>query len=43
MDQIPAHRERPHVRQFMPIAVENAEKKVFLALRDPANLRGGWE
>ena len=40
MDQIPAHRERPHVRQFMPIAVENAEKKVFLALRDPANLRG---
>lgn len=40
MDQIPAHRERPHVRQFMPIAVENAEKKVFLALKDPANLRG---
>jgi MEMO1 family protein len=40
MDQIPAHRDRPHVRQFMPIAVENAEKKVFLALRDPANLRG---
>ncbi|GDY05311.1 hypothetical protein LBMAG51_00980 [Phycisphaerae bacterium] len=24
----------------MPIAFENAEKKVFLALRDPANLRG---
>ncbi len=40
MEQIPAHRERPHVRQFMPIAVENPEKKVFLALRDPANLRG---
>jgi len=43
MDQIPAlpaHRDRPHIRQFMPIAVENAEKKVFLALRDPANLRG---
>ena len=40
MDQIPAHRERPHIRQFMPIAWENAEKKVFLALRDPANLRG---
>lgn len=40
MDQIPAHRDRPHVRQFSPIAVENAEKQVFFALRDPANLRG---
>ncbi len=40
MESIPAHRERPHVRQFMPIQVENAEKKVFVALRDPSNLRG---
>ena len=40
MAEIPAHHERPHIRQFTPIPVENAEKKVFLALRDPANLRG---
>ncbi len=40
MEQIPAHRERPHVRVFLPIPVHNAEKKLFMALRDPSNLRG---
>ncbi|MSR28053.1 MAG: AmmeMemoRadiSam system protein B [Phycisphaerales bacterium] len=40
MDPLPAHRERPHIRPFLPIGVQNEEKKVFVALRDPANLRG---
>ncbi len=40
MEPIPEHRDRPHVRPFTPIGVQNAEKKVFVALRDPANLRG---
>ena len=40
MDPLPAHRERPHVRPFLPIGVENEEKKVVVALRDPSNLRG---
>lgn len=40
MESLPAHRERPHIRPFLPIGVENEEKKVLVALRDPANLRG---
>ena len=40
MEPIPAHRDRPHIRPFTPVGVQNEEKKVFVALRDPANLRG---
>ncbi len=40
MDPLPAHHDRPHVRPFLPIAVQDAEKKVLVALRDPSNLRG---
>ncbi len=40
MADLPSHLDRPHIRQFHPIGVENDQKKVFVALRDPANLRG---
>ena len=40
MEPLPEHRDRPHIRPFTPIGVQNAEKKVLVALRDPANLRG---
>jgi len=40
MADLPPHLDRPHIRQFHPIGVENEQKKVFVALRDPANLRG---
>ncbi len=40
MEPIPEHRDRPHIRPFTPLGVQNDEKKVFVALRDPSNLRG---
>ncbi len=40
MDQLPPHHDRPHIRPFLPIGVQNDEKKVLVALRDPSNLRG---
>ena len=40
MEPLPEHRDRPHIRPFTPIGVRNEEQKVFVALRDPANLRG---